>query len=151
MSRSIPEPPPAKPRKRVQLDTGDKTPVEQQHREQVNINTIMRKMHAQGVLPPFQTGATYGDFSNADDYQSCQNRIIKAKDDFMALPSELRTKFNNDPGQLITFLENPANLEACREMGLIAPKNYQPPTAPVEAPEPPKPSTDTEPLSGASA
>jgi len=157
MSRSIPNcpPPPAKPkRKRVQVDTGTKTPVEQQHRAQVNINTIMRKLHAQGTLPPFQTGATYGDFSNAEDYQSCQERILKARSDFMCLPSELRTRFENKPENLIRFLEDPENLAECRELGLIAPEGYLDShiqQTPVEAAEPPKPETPTEPLSGASA
>lgn len=114
--------------KRVQFATGDKSRVEQHHRDEVNINTIMRKMHAQGVLPHFKNGGTFGDFSSVTDFQDCKNRIIAANNDFMRLPSELRFKFDNDPGLLVEWLQDPDNASEARDMGLIPPVGYKPPS-----------------------
>jgi len=124
MTRSIPEAPPKPKRRRVQTPVGTRTKTEQQHENECNINTIMRKMHAQGIIPHYETGGNFGDFTSIDDFQTAQNRIIAANNDFMALPAELRAKFDNDPGQLLQFLENPDNREACQEMGLLAPPGH---------------------------
>jgi len=122
--------------RRVSDSTGTESRVEQQHADECNINTIMRKMHAQGVLPHFKTGGNFGDFTSFDDFHSMQNRIADAQTDFMRLPSELRYKFGNDPGKLVQFLENPENRAECVDMGLIAPDDYIS-DPPRKQPEPP--------------
>jgi len=104
-----------------------KSRVEQQHRDECNINTIMRKMHAQGILPHFKQGGNFGDFTSYTHFHDMQNRIADAHEDFMRLPSELRYKFDNDPGKLVQFLENPENLSECRRLGLIAPEGHNTP------------------------
>lgn len=81
-------------------------------------------MHAQGVLPHFKTGGNFGNFTSYDDFHTMRNRICDAKEDFMRLPAELRDRFNNDPGELVQFLEDPDNREECQEMGLIAPPGH---------------------------
>ena len=113
--------------KRVQMDTGTKSKVEQQHKNQCDINTIMHKMHAQGILPHFRNGGNFGDFTTLDDFHTCKNRILAANNDFMALPSQLRAKFKNDPGNLLDFLQDPENRSEAQEMGLIAPEGYKAP------------------------
>ena len=130
MTRSIPEPLKRtitkRPNGRIRVsdNTGTKSRVEPQHGEECNINTIMRKMHAQGILPHFKTGGNFGNFTEMDDFHTCQNRIIAANNDFMALPSELRSKFQNDPGQLLDFLSDENNRAEAIEMGLIAPPGH---------------------------
>ena len=132
MTRKIPEDPKLirtttvrkNGRRRVSDSTGTESRVEPQHANETNINTIMRKMHAQGVLPHFKTGGNFGNFELAEDFHTAQNRIIAAQDDFMRLPSELRSKFDNDPGKLIDFLSNCENRAEAVDMGLIAPDGY---------------------------
>jgi len=136
MTRSIPEPLKRTTTvrkngsRRVSDSTGKESRVEPQHREECNINTIMRKMHAQGILPHFKSGGNFGDFTAYSDFHDCHNRILAAEADFMAMPSELRYKFDNDPGKLLDFLHDPANRAECVEMGLIAPDGYKPEKAP---------------------
>jgi len=130
MTRSIPEPltrtyePRPKGRRRVMDSTGTKSRVEPQHGEECNINTIMRKMHAQGILPHFKTGGNFGNFTDLDDFHTCKNRIIAAQNDFMALPAELRSQFDNDPGKLLDFLSDESNRSEAVEMGLVAPSGH---------------------------
>lgn len=131
--------------RRVQFKCEGKSRTEQSHRERVNINTIMRKAHATGFIPSGNKLANYGDFTNVTDFQDAQNRIADAYADFLALPSAVRNKFDNDPGKLITFISDENNLQQAIEMGILPkppkpPKIEQPatgPTSPPEAPNPP--------------
>ena len=62
-------------------------------------------------------GAEYG-FATSHDYHSALNLLIDAQDMFNALPSQARTKFNNDPGEFLEFVQDPANAEYMYDLGL---------------------------------
>jgi len=119
MTRSIPER--TNKYRRVQTPVDPMSLTEQQHGPACDINTIMRKLRTQGELPHYRMGGNFGDFTNYADFHDMKNRILQANNDFMALPSELRAKFGNDPGNLLTFLEDPVNRAEAVELGLIAP------------------------------
>lgn len=68
----------------------------------------------------------FGDFTNVPDYQTALNTVIEAQDLFSRLPSKLRDRFQNDPQQLLAFLQDEANREEAISLGLIS--------KPVEAP-----------------
>ncbi len=117
---------------------------EQSHRKACNINTIMKRFRKTGALPPVAGNEpVYGDFSGTEDFQSAQNRIIEAQEQFDALPSHIRTRFGNDPGQLLDFLAVPENLDAAVELGLVSlpvvDDSIEPDKAPEASPEPPTP------------
>jgi len=83
---------------------------------------------------------SFGDFTSYDDYHSSLNQIIEAQDAFEALPSSMRKRFGNDPGELLAFLEDPANNEEAVKLGLRQAPPPPPPEAPParqEAPEVP--------------
>lgn len=61
----------------------------------------------------------YGDFSNVLDYQSALNLANLAQSEFLKLPPELRAKFENDPGNYLDFISDPANAEESIEQGSI--------------------------------
>lgn len=135
---------------RVSYECDSESKVEQQHQNDADINTIMRKLHSQGVLPYYKNGGDFGDFTSVEDFHEAQNKIAQARLDFMALPAVLRQKFNNDPGELIQFLDNPDNLAEAREMGLVSPerpetdnKATKPPTEGNEPGKAPVASEDT--------
>lgn len=106
---------------------------EQSHREKCNINSIMKRYIRTGMAPQIQ-GARYGDFTSCNDFQDAQDRIKKAFSDFMELPSDIRDMFENDPGNLIEFLNDPENEDEAVEMGLL-PKKAADTPEPVEVPE----------------
>lgn len=120
-------------RKLTYFDKDGKT---QQHfRDEVNINSIIQRYKKTGVLgdPSRQSlarKALYGDFTALDFFQA-QNMIAGAQQAFMSLPATIRKRFNNDPGEIIAFLENDENRKEAEELGIIA----KLPEVPVEKPE----------------
>jgi len=91
--------------------------------DEVDINTIVRRFGLQGGLPADIAGGVYGDFTGITDYDSAVEKIAFTRNRFMALPAELRERFDNDPGRLVSFVaeHSEAELEAI----------FKPPVAPV--------------------
>jgi len=124
---------------RVAFITDAGSLVEGHHKNEVDINQIMHKYRVTGFLESNAGEANYGDFTDATDFHNMKNRIIDAENDFARLPSDLRTRFNNDPGQLLSFLDDPQNLSEAQELGLCPkPIRDTPPasTPPTEASTP---------------
>lgn len=86
--------------------------------EQVNINSIIKKIAKTGLVPQ-KSGAYYGDFSSGLSYQETLQKIQNADEAFIALPSEVRTRFNNSPAELLDFLSSSSNLDEAYTLGLI--------------------------------
>lgn len=101
---------------RIEFDRESK--VEQSHRDEVNINSILLRYHATGTVPQVGPG-TYGDFTGAVDYHESLNRLAAAEKDFFSLPSNVRKKFENDPGRLLDWIDDPENAEEGRRIGLL--------------------------------
>lgn len=92
----------------------------QQHfQSECDINEIMKKYAVTGTLPNV-SGAFYDDLPEITDFFSLQNYLIQAEDSFMSLPSAIRKRFENDPGQLMDFIGNPANYEEAVSLGLLS-------------------------------
>lgn len=99
----------------------------QQHfKDEADINMIIAKYNRTGVLVdpsvPRSGSAMFGDFSEVKDFHSAQNAICAAAEAFGELDSKIRRRFNNDPGQLIAFLDNPENFEEGVKLGLFSPR-----------------------------
>lgn len=97
----------------------DESLTEQEHLEETDINYIAEKFMRTGMAPQVVNMPTYGEFEGVFDFQSAMNLINQAKQEFMSLPAKLRSRFANDPQQLITFIEDPANREEAIKLGLI--------------------------------
>jgi phage internal scaffolding protein len=97
------------------------TRAQQHHKEECDINVIVKRFGITGKMPINQSEARYGDFTDAEDYHTALNKIIAAEDDFMALPADIRTQFDNNPANLIGFLNNPQNKTEAEKLGLIKP------------------------------
>lgn len=87
----------------VQVFTGDESFVQQSMKNEVDINTIVRRYGLTGGLPVGATVGVYADFSGIEDYDSAIAAIERAAVGFMKLPPEIRERFGNDPGQLAAF------------------------------------------------
>lgn len=107
----------------------------QQHfAEDADINNIVERYQRTGLLvDPAQVNesrrAIYGDFTNAPDFYAAQAAILKAEEAFLQLPPKLRLRFNNNPAELIDFLDSPDNLKEAVELGLVQSKPVDPPPA----------------------
>lgn len=92
----------------------------QQHfKDECDINNILRQFNITGLLPQSPLSPRYGDFSGITDYHSALNAVIAAEDQFMALPAEIRARFQNDPEALINFLSDDANKDEAIKLGLV--------------------------------
>jgi len=92
----------------------------QQHfKDECDINNILRQFNVTGLLPEQPLSPRYGDFTGIGDYHTALNRVIAAQDEFEALPAQIRARFDNDPANLIEFLENEKNRPEAEELGLV--------------------------------
>ena len=95
----------------------------QQHfKDETDINNILRQFNVTGLLPEAPLSPRYGDFTGIVDYHSALNAVIAAEDGFMALPADIRSRFANDPENLIKFLDDESNKDEAIKLGLIDPK-----------------------------
>jgi len=127
-------------RNRQQFNTpkDEEVRVEQSHKDEVNINNIVKR---HGVDLIAQTAALqqfqYDDNPN-NDFQETMNMILKAKDSFSSVPSEIRKQFDNDPAKFMDFIHNGDNQQQLIDWGLAkAPETPQPIEVVVTNPETP--------------
>lgn len=91
-----------------------------------DINNIMRKYQRTGAVDHVkQYGAQYMDVDPIT-YHEAQNALLMADSMFRDLPSSLRSRFNNRPAEFLAFVQNPANLDEMRTLGLANPRVIQP-------------------------
>jgi phage internal scaffolding protein len=115
------------------LTCQEPTRAQQHHAEECDINTIVRRFGITGKMPINQSQARYGDFTDAVDYHTAMNAIIAADDDFMRLPADIRTRFGNDPANLIDFLNKPGNRAEAESLGLVPKTEGKPSETTVSA------------------
>jgi phage internal scaffolding protein len=101
------------------LHCEDASLAQQHFKEECDINTILQKFNITGLLPEQPLSPRYGDFTGIGDYHTAMNRVIAVQDEFEALPAQIRARFDNDPAQLIEFLENSDNRPEAEELGLV--------------------------------
>lgn len=93
----------------------------QEFKEEVNINTIVRRFGIDGQLPVGVRMPTYGDFTGVSDYQSAANAMRQAEEAFMELPAHIRARFSNNPQMFVDFCSDEANVAEARSLGLVPP------------------------------
>jgi len=103
----------------------------QSQKEEADINTIVRNFGVTRKLPLTTRVPTYGDFEGVDDYQTALESIRIAEASFMALPSEVRKRFDHNPQLFVEFCSDSANLAEMRKLGLAVPARE---SAPPETP-----------------
>lgn len=93
----------------------------QSQAEEADINVLMMRYGITGKMPENPRVPTYGDFTGISNYQDALNAVMAADNDFMALPADVRARFQNDPQMLLEFVSNDANIEEARKLGLMKP------------------------------
>lgn len=78
-----------------------------------NLSQVMGIMNNHGQQP------LYGDVSEIPDFHSSQNHVARATEYFEALPSNVRSRFNNSLAEFLTTLNDPGAREALTEMGVL--------------------------------
>lgn len=118
------------PKLKVALDGFEKTLTKQSMKEECNINFILQKFQKTGVIEhEKQFRGDYAEF-DAIDYHEALNAVRAAEEMFETVPSSIRKRFNNDPGEFLAFTTNAENQEEIYNLGLAE----RPPLEPTEAP-----------------
>lgn len=118
------------------LKCEDESRTVQSQREDADINVIVKRFGVTGQLPVIPMPPLVGDFDAIFDFRSAQDTLIAARNSFMALPADVRNRFNNDPHLFVEFCSDGKNLDEMRKLGLAVPKKEEPAPAPAPAPAP---------------
>jgi len=101
------------------IDEGEEIRVEQSHKDEVNINNIVKRAGGMELIAKVNALKDWKfDDVTSNDFQENMNAIIKARDTFADVPSEIRRKFDNDPAKFMDFVRNPENIQAMIDLGL---------------------------------
>lgn len=91
--------------------------------KEADIDYILKKYEQTGVPPSAPVGQMMaGDFSSVPSYQNALNAVLRAEENFMTLPAKIRSRFNNDPAELLAFCLNPKNRKEAEELGIVEKK-----------------------------
>jgi phage internal scaffolding protein len=89
----------------------------QAHKDECEVMNILAK-YDPSMTQEVMANANFG-YADSITFFEAQNTLAQAKESFAALPSKIRNKFENDPGQLLDFLSEPANQAEAFKLGLI--------------------------------
>jgi phage internal scaffolding protein len=95
------------------------TLAQQHYKDECDINTILERFNVTGLLPQSPISPNYGDFSGITDYHSALNKVMNAMEEFDNLPAQIRARFENEPAQLIEFLQDEKNRPEAENLGLV--------------------------------
>lgn len=93
-------------------------PAQQQFKDDCDINSIMRKFQVTGAIDHVAAHQPNYGMATPVDLHQAMNLITRAEQMFADLPSSLRRRFNGNPTEMLEFVQNPANADEARELGL---------------------------------
>lgn len=109
----------------------------QSFKSDCDVNRIVARARKTGYLidPSIVANrqAVFMDCSNVD-YMDMLNRVNVAQRAFDALPSDVRSKFDNDVAKLLDFVADPANEDAAIALDLLPKKVVVPVKEPAQEP-----------------
>ena len=93
----------------------------QEFKDECDVNNILRNYVSTGVLTHVSDKEpVFGDFSEVpSDYGEALALIQRSREQFEALPSEVRERFDNQPVNLIKFLQDEKNKDEAIKLGLV--------------------------------
>jgi phage internal scaffolding protein len=111
---------------KVKCDTVnlEESMTKQSFKDDCDINVILKRYNMEAGLNSMMDYRQYyesnfEDVSAATDLQDAFNRVQEANEAFDAMPSNIRSRFYNDPRMLLEFLGDSANREEAIALGLL--------------------------------
>lgn len=90
-------------RRRVSISFDGKSRTRQEFKDEVDINTIVRRFGVTGQVPVSIRQPLNADFSDAMDFRESMNAMVEARESFDLLPARVRSRFHNDPAEFVDF------------------------------------------------
>lgn len=116
----------------------------QEFAEECDINTIMARYEASGVISHVNRAQPmYLDTTGYPDLQGAMDQFREASLAFAALPAKVRREFDNDPQKFVDFASDPDNVPRMREWGLAEPEKAPDQPMRVEVVNAPPPAADS--------
>lgn len=127
-----------KVRVRVALDRGNGPGAVQSAKRECDINQIMAKYQRTGVVTWLaKRDGEFRDVSGVD-FREALDIVIRGREVFDELPSTIRERFRNDPGEFLDFMADGKNFDEAVSLGLAKPRAEEPAPIKVEVvPQPP--------------
>jgi len=104
------------------IDPNEPSLTQQNMRDSTDVHQIMKKYtknQQDAFLKSPVAQGIYADLASMPSYQTAMEFVAKADSAFELLPSKLRSRFANDPQQLMDFLKNPKNKEEAIKLGIL--------------------------------
>lgn len=101
------------------IHCSDESLTVQADKDDADINTIVKRFGLTGQLPFGVERPIFDDFTNIpNDYHRAMNFVLAAEDSFMQMPADVRTRFDNDAGKFLDFINADSNYEEAIAMGI---------------------------------
>ena len=95
---------------------------EQAHKNETDINQILRKYDKTGLITHISKfEGSYGDHTGLE-YKEALDLVINAQHSFEQLPATIKKYFGQSPENLLRFMEDENNRDEAIKLGLIDPK-----------------------------
>lgn len=108
-------------RNQVGIDcSGDEPLTEQAHKQEVDINQIIRRHGIDMIQKTAMLASREFQFDDVtgNDFQEAMEKVLKAQHTFESLPSQIRKEFDHNPAVFLDFVQNPENADRMVELGL---------------------------------
>ena len=100
----------------------DELITKQEFKDECDVVRIMRRYREGSAMPSFASRLpVYADVASVPDFLEAQQLVRDAEEQFASLPAEVRSRFGHDPVQLLAFLNDQANDDEARRLGLVEP------------------------------
>lgn len=96
----------------------DESKTDQSMKDEADINTIVRRFGLTGQLPHDVKMPTYADLTAVPSFHEAMQLVAEAREAFMEMPADVRTRFGNDAGAFADFCSDPANAEEMVKLGV---------------------------------
>lgn len=109
------------------------TMTKQEFKHECDINNVIKSFKPHQMLAMLQqnlNAGNYSDLPDSYDFQEALHLVKDAEKQFLTVPAKVRDRFGQDPAQFLRFINDPANLDEARALGLAKPAPA--PTAPVQ-------------------
>lgn len=122
-------------RVRVVSDFTDEVSLTQQHfKDDVDINNIVRKYAQDGLMPLAKKQQQFG-YATSQTFTEAMFTVATAEEEFMQLPSEVRSHFNNDVAAYLDAASDETQRPLFEELGMLEPlPDQERETVPTEPP-----------------
>lgn len=104
------------------IHTGSECKTQQQYKDDCNVGKIVRRAIKTGISPVRQGQPMFLDLSNQMDFPVALNLVTQVQERFRLLPAKTRSKFDNDPANLLAHIDSIDSLEKAeeaRELGIL--------------------------------